>query len=99
MRLIEIIFMGILFIFVWWCSPVLAADQTKTITENECARLQDAEIIWHLSEIRWLCCIPKNEDEYETCIPISDKEPLSKSRLNPFPPNTTRTTRPENQKK
>jgi hypothetical protein len=94
MRLIEIIFMGFLFILLLGCSPVLADDQTQTITENECAHLQDAEIIWHISELRWLCCIPKNEDEYETCIPISDMEPLSKSRLNPFPPNTTKTIKP-----
>ena len=94
MRWIHLIFMGFLFTLAFGCSPVLAGDSTRTITENECARLQDAEIIWHLSELRWLCCIPKNADEYETCIPISDMAPLSKSHLNPFPPKTTETTRP-----
>jgi hypothetical protein len=99
MRLIDIILMGFVFIFVSWCSPVSAGSQTRTITEKECARLQDAEIIWHLSEYRWLCCIPKNEDEYETCIPITDMEPLPKTSLKPFPPNSTKTIKPENEKK
>jgi hypothetical protein len=94
MRLIHIIFMGFLLILAFGCSPVLAGDSTRTITENECAHLPDAEIIWHISELRWLCCIPKNEDEYESCIPISDMEPLSNSHLNPFPPKTTGTIRP-----
>lgn len=99
MRLLEIIFAGLLCASGLWCSPVFAADQMQTITENECARLPDAEIIWHLSEVRWLCCIPKNEDEYETCIPISDLAPLSKNRLNPFPQDPHRSIKPENLKK
>lgn len=78
----------------FWNSPLIAADQKTTITEDECARLQGSEIIWHLSEHRWLCCIPKNEDEYEACIPISDLEPLPKTSLKPFPPNTTKTIKP-----
>jgi len=82
-----------------WSMPWLAFSKNKGITENECARLQDSEIIWHLSELRWLCCIPKNEDEYETCIPISDMQPLPKTSLKPFPPNTTKTIKPENPKK
>jgi hypothetical protein len=82
-----------------WNSPAFAGDQTKTITENECTRMQGAEIIWNLSKYRWLCCIPKNEEEYETCIPISDMQPLPKTSLKPFPPNTTKTIKPENQKK
>ena len=82
-----------------WSAPWLAFSKSKSITEDECARLQGFEIIWHLSELRWLCCIPKNEDEYETCIPISDMQPLPKTSLKPFPPNTTKTIKPENQKK
>ena len=81
-------------ILSYWNSPLSAADQKDTITEDECARLQKAEIIWHLSEYRWLCCTPKNQDEYEDCIPISDMEPLPKTSLKPFPPNTTKTIKP-----
>ena len=76
---------------LYWSQSVIADDQTKTITENECARLLNAEIIWHISEYRWLCCIPKNEDEYETCMPITDMEPLPKTSLKPFPPKSTKT--------
>ena len=92
-----IIFTGLLFILLQGFSPAFAGDQNKAITEEECARLPGAEIIWHLNEVRWLCCIAKNEGEYETCIPISDKKPLSKSRLNPFPPNAPRTNKPQQQ--
>ena len=94
MRVIDIIFIGSLFILLLWCWPVLATNQTKGITENECARLQDAEIIWDLSKYRWLCCIPKNEEEYATCIPITDMQPLPKTSLKPFPPSTTKTIKP-----
>ena len=83
----------------FWYSPLIAADQKTTITEEECARRQKAEIIWHLSEYRWLCCIPKNENEYKDCIPISDMEPLPKTSLKPFPPETSKTIKPKNQKK
>ncbi len=79
----------------FWNAPLIAADQKTTITEDACARLQHSDIIWHLSEYRWLCCIPKNEDEYETCIPISDMEPPPKTSLKPFPPETTKTIKPE----
>jgi hypothetical protein len=82
-----------------WSVPWLAFSKNKGITENECARLQDAEIIWDLSKNRWRCCLPKNEDEYETCIPITDMKPLPKTSLKPFPPNTIKTLEPENQKK
>ena len=82
-------------ISIFWNSPLIVADRTTTITEDECARLQGSEIIWHLSEYRWLCCIPKNEDEYETCMPISDMEPLPKTSLKPFPKETTKTIKPE----
>ena len=78
----------------FWNPHLLAADQTTTITEEACTRIQGSEIIWHLSEYRWLCCIPKNENEYETCIPISDMEPLPKTGLKPFPPETTKTIKP-----
>ena len=80
-------------------SPVKADNQNKEITENACARLQNAEIVWDLSKYRWVCCIIKNEDEYETCIPITDMQPLPKTRLKQFPPNNTKTIKPENQKK
>jgi len=86
-------------ISVCWSSPLIAGDQTQTITEGECARLQGAEIIWDLSKYRWLCCIPKNEEEYETCIPISDMPPLPKTRLKQLPPKTPKTIKSENQKK
>lgn len=84
-------------ISVCWSLPLNAGDQAKTITENDCVRLQDSEIIWHLSEYRWLCCIPKNEEEYETCIPISDMQPPPKTSLKPFPPHTTKTIKPPNE--
>jgi hypothetical protein len=74
--------------------PWPAFSKNKGITENECTRLENAEIIWHLSEYRWLCCIPKSEDEYEACIPISDMEPLPKTSLKPFPTETTKTIKP-----
>jgi hypothetical protein len=86
-------------ISVFWGSALIADDQTKTITEIDCARLQDSEIIWHLSEYRWLCCIPKNQEEYETCLPITDMKPPPKTSLKPFPQETTRTIEPENKKK
>ena len=79
----------------FWNSPFIAADQKDTITEDGCARLQSSEIIWHLSEHRWLCCMPKNKDEYEDCIPISDMEPLPKTSLKPFPPEILKTIKPE----
>ena len=84
---------------VFWSFSVVAGRDVEGITENECARRQDAEIVWDLSKFRWMCCIIKNEDEYENCIPITDMEPLPKTSLKPFPPNTTRTIRPKNQKK
>ena len=84
-------------ISAYWNSPLIAADQTATITEDECARLQGADIIWDLSIYRWLCCIPKNEEEYETCIPITDMKPLPKTGLKPFPPETSRTIKPQNE--
>ena len=71
---------------------VVVGDSADSITEAGCARLEEAEIIWDLSRYRWMCCIPKNEDEYETCIPISDMRPLPKTSLKPFPPGDTRTT-------
>jgi len=78
-------------------SFVIAGDPIRTITENECARLQDAEIVWDLNKYRWLCCIIKNEAEYETCIPITDMQPLPKTSIKPFPPNTPKTIKPEKQ--
>jgi hypothetical protein len=84
-------------IFLYWGSFVIAGDQIHTITENECARIQDAEIVWDLSKYRWMCCIIKNEDEYENCIRITDMKPLPKTSLKPFPPNTTRTIKSEKQ--
>lgn len=85
--------------FGLWGSPVAAGRDAEGITENECAGRQDAEIVWDLSKYRWVCCIIKNENEYETCIPITDMKPLPKTGLKPFPPNTTRPITPESQKK
>lgn len=64
--------------------------QTKTTTERECALTKDAEIIWDLSELRWVCCVPK-DDELETCIPITDMKPLPKTSLKPLPPRGKKT--------
>jgi hypothetical protein len=86
-------------ISIFFTSPAKTDDQNKEITENACARLQNAEIVWDLSKYRWMCCIIKNEDEYETCMPITDMQPLPKTRRKQFPPNTTKTIKPENQKK
>jgi hypothetical protein len=72
-------------------SPGLADNQNKEITENACARLQNAKIVWDLSKYRWMCCIIKSEDEYETCKPIMDMQPLPKTSLKPFPPEGTKT--------
>ena len=96
MKIIKPCLIGFLYGISIYLSPhVIAGEQTKTITENECTRLKNAEIIWHLSEYRWLCCMPKNEHEYESCIPISDMEPLPKTSLKPFPPETSKTIKPE----
>lgn len=81
----------------FWNAPLYAADQRTTISEEACARLEGAEIVWDLSIYRWRCCIPKNEEEYETCIPITDMKPLPKTSPKPFPPNTTKTIKPERQ--
>ena len=42
-------------------SPGMADNQNKGITENACARLQDAEIVWDLSTYRWMCRIIKED--------------------------------------
>ena len=68
-----------------------SSDSTESITEAACARLPAAEIVWDLNKYRWLCCIPKNQDEYETCTPISDMQPLPKTSLKPFPTDQTQT--------
>ena len=68
-----------------------SSDPAESVTEAACARLPAAEIIWDLNQYRWLCCIPKNRDEYETCIPISDMQPLPKTSLKPFPTDETQT--------
>jgi len=81
----------------FWNSPLIAADQTETITEDECAHLQDADIIWDLTVYRWLCCIPKNEQEYENCVPITDMKPPPKTSLKPFPQETSKTIKHQNE--
>ena len=82
-----------------WNSPVIAGADANGITENECARLPEAEIVWDLSKYRWMCCIVKNEVEYETCILITDMKPLPKTSLKPFPPDSTRTIKPQGQQR
>ena len=72
-------------------APGMADNQNKDITEHACARLQNAEIVWDLSKYRWMCCIIKSETEYETCIPITDMQPLPKTSLKPFPPDGPKT--------
>lgn len=78
-------------VLVFMNPPGKAANQNKEITEKACARLQNAEIVWDLSKYRWMCCIIKSEDEYETCKPIMDMQPLPKTSLKPFPPEGTKT--------
>ena len=58
------------------------------MTERECALTKDAEIIWDLSELRWVCCMPEDED-FETCIPITDMKRLPQTSLKPLPPKGT----------
>jgi len=90
----------VMFLAAWqWGLPVVAEPDSQGITEIECARLEEAEIIWDLSIYRWMCCIVKNEDEYETCIPITDMKPLPKTSIKPFPPDTTGTVKPQDRKK
>ena len=62
-----------------------SSRQMKTTTERECALTKDAEIIWDLSKNKWICCVPEDE-ELETCIPITDMKPLKKTGLRPLPP-------------
>ncbi len=75
----------------------MAGNASDGITEEACVRLQDSEIVWDLSKYRWLCCLPQNKDEYETCMPITDIKPLPKTSLKPFPSKTTKTITPEKQ--
>lgn len=77
-------------------SSGMADNQSKEITENACARLQNTEIVWDLSKYRWMCCIIKTEDEYETCMPITDMQPLPKTGLKQFPPKSSKSIEPEN---
>ena len=67
-----------------------AAQSQKGVTERECALAKNAEIIWDLSELRWICCVPADED-LETCIPITDMKPLPKTSLKPLPPRGSKT--------
>ena len=83
--------------FVMFIIPVLlfsslppAYSQKKSMTERECALTKDAEIIWDLSELRWVCCVPEDED-LETCIPITDMKRLPKTSLKPLPPKGSKT--------
>jgi hypothetical protein len=85
-------------ISIFFSSPGRADEQNKGISENACARLQNAEIVWDLSKYRWMCCIIKNEDEYENCMPITDMQPLPKTSLKPFPPEGTKTIEKSPQK-
>lgn len=72
------------FFYLFHTAPIVSS-QTDTTTERECALTKDAEIIWDLSERRWVCCVPEDE-ELETCIPITDMKPLPKTSLKPLPP-------------
>ena len=85
-------------ISIFFSSPGRTDEQNNGISENGCARLQNAEIVWDLSKYRWMCCIIKNEDEYENCMPITDMQPLPKTSLKPFPPEGTKTTKKSPQK-
>jgi hypothetical protein len=76
--------------FRFFCFLPPVYSQTRTTTERECALTKDAEIIWDLSEHRWVCCVPEGED-LETCIPITDMKPLPKTSLKPLPPKGKKT--------
>ena len=62
----------------------------KSMTERECALTKDTEIIWDLSELRWVRCMPEDE-VLETCIPITDMKRLPKISLKPLPPKGSKT--------
>ena len=79
------IFTLFLTFFILFHPALAASSQTKTTTERECALTKDAEIIWDMSENQWVCCVPEDE-ELETCIPITDMKPLKKTSLRPLPP-------------
>ena len=81
---------------IFFLQPAPAASsQTKTTTERECALTKNAEIVWDLSEHQWVCCVPEDE-ELETCIPITDMQSLPKTGLKQFPPKSSKTIEPEN---
>ena len=82
-----------------WSLPVVAGHDAEGTTEKECAQLPDAEIVWDLRKFRWMCCVIKNEDEYENCVLITDMKPLPKTSIIPFPPNSSKAIEPETQKK
>jgi hypothetical protein len=91
MKLPDFFLLSLLFIFIILFFPAPTVfSQAKTTTERECALTKDAEIIWDLSELRWVCCVPEDE-ELETCIPITDMKPLPKTSLKPLPPKGKKT--------
>ena len=83
---IKIFFLWLFFLGI----PTFAVDPPKTVTERECALIEDAEIIWDLSELRWVCCMPETE-ELENCVPIRDMKKLPKTSLKPLPTRGTKT--------
>jgi len=72
-------------LFFIGCLPSLAGDKPHGITEEECLLKKNAEILWDLRRYRWICCIPDGPD-LETCMTITDKEPLPKTSAKPLPP-------------
>ena len=86
MRAVSVLIaISVLMVLTFQSMSPLAAELDKGVTERECALTKDAEIIWDLSEMRWVCCVPEDE-ELETCIPISDMKPLPKTSLKTLPP-------------
>jgi hypothetical protein len=86
-KIVFVLFFTAAFLF-YFLPP--AYSQARTTTERECALAKDAEIIWDLSELRWVCCVP-GDKELETCIPITDMKPLPKTSLKPLPPRGKKT--------
>lgn len=80
-----VLFILILTLIFFFHPAPAASSQTKSTTERQCALTKDAEIIWDMSENRWVCCVPEDE-ALETCIPITDMKPLKKTSLRPLPP-------------
>ena len=70
--------------------PSIVLAEEKGITEAQCAPRKGAEIIWDLSQHRWICCTPAGSG-LENCIPITDMKTLPKTGLKPLPSGGSKT--------